>query len=239
MFENIKKYLAQGKKEKVIALVLILGTSYSLIWQLLEPLNLEIVTSNRVVWRWILISLTLAISIVTFLFLFPRRYLEQFGFEANDTDLRTAMKSTGSPQITVGSDGYQGNIFILKANYHKDEMDWHLKPSAYKASSITFLYSDSIDLKFYLRIRVISKDKSTQDLKWIRLEPNISIPDKCRNQEEMAYPMAAENQDGFIKSFININKAVTETHGQKGWIYDKIILFRIRGSGKIKKITLQ
>ena len=238
MLEKLKKYASQGIKGKVIALILILGTSYSFIWQLLEPLNLGIITSNSIAWRWILIGITLAISIVTFLFLLPSKNLEQFGFEASDTNLQTSVKSTGNPMITTDSDGFQGKVFTLKADFNKDEMDWHLKPSAHKASAIIFLYSAGTNLKFYLRINLISKDKTTQKLKWIRLEPNISIPDICFDQEEMAYPIFAENQYSFLRTYVNINKAVVKTHGQKGWQFDKIILFRIRGSGKIKRVTL-
>ncbi|HEY5464077.1 MAG TPA: hypothetical protein VIJ95_12525 [Hanamia sp.] len=238
MLEEIYKYSSQGKKGKLIALTLILGTSYSLIWQLLEPLNLEIVNSNKTAWRWILIGLTLIVSIVTFFILFPKKYLEQFGFEPNDTNLQTTLKTSGNPIITIVTDGYHGKVFSLKAKHSEDEMDWQVKTSAHKANSIVFLYSPGTDLTFYLKVNLISKDKTIQNLKWIRLEPNISIPDNCNDQAEMAYPILAENQDGFLRTFVNINKAVIQTHGQKGWQYDKIILFRIRGTGKIKKITL-
>ena len=41
---------------------------------------IEIVNENRILWRWILIAATLAIALITFLFLFPKKNLENIFF---------------------------------------------------------------------------------------------------------------------------------------------------------------
>lgn len=239
MLENAKTYMRNGPKGKLIALIIILGVSYSLIWQLLEPLNLEFIESHKALWRWILILTTLLITIFVFIFLSPRKNIEQFGFEPSDTNLSATYKSKGNPSITIESDGYHGKVYSLKGVYEKDEMDWPVKHSAHKAQSVSYLYKSSDKFSFYIRVNVLSKDHSTQKPKWIKFDPSASIATTCTDQEEMIYPVLAENQDGFLKTFVNLNKAVSETFGQKGWQFDKLLAIRIRGTVQIKKITLQ
>lgn len=229
----------QGTRGKIIAITIILGLSYTLIWQYVEPLNLKIIDDNRVLWRWLLIIATVLIALLVFLFFYPRKYLERFGLDATDTNMQSTLRSRGAPSITTDSDGYHGRIFIVQGDYDNDEMDFNLKTSTHKASSVLILYNPIARTTFYLRINIISKDRTSESPRWIRFDPNISIPDPNIQNEEISYPLSAENLDGYLKSEIDIKKVVSDTFGKQGWVLDKVLIFRIRGNSKIKNVTFR
>src|SRR5688572_27489376 len=213
MFDNIKEQIELGFKGKIVAFFLILFGVYTVIWAFIEPLDLEWINSNKTLWRWILGSSTLLITVLAFIYFFPKTILQEFGLQAHDTNLQTSMISTGNPVIKIESDGFQGKIFMLNGDYHKDEMDWHIKPSAHKASYFTFIYFPIITMTFYLRIIVVSKDRTDHKYGWIRFDPNLPFPQKFHGQEEIGYPISAINIDSFLKTTVDIKKAVKETFG--------------------------
>ena len=56
----------------------------------------------------------------------------------------------------------------------------------------------------------------------------------------MSYPIRGRNdKNGYLTVHVNILKAVDETFGHDNWKYDKLIGFRLRGSGKLQSILLR
>jgi hypothetical protein len=239
MNENIKEQIELGFKGKVIAFFLILFGAYAIIWAIIEPLALDWITENKASWRLALIISTLLITIYAFIKFFPKKILEEFGFEPSNTNLQTSMISSKNPEIKIESDGFLGKVFFLDGKNGTDEMDWHLKPSAHKALFFTFVYLPDKNMTFYLRIILVSKDRSEHKYGWLRFDANLPLPQKFKGQEEIGYPITATNHDNYLKTIVNIKKAVKDTFGKGGWQYDKTILFRIRGNGRVKNVTLR
>lgn len=104
-------------------------------------------------------------------------------------------------------------------------MDWHVKPSTHKAPYVSLTYLPDKTITFYLRIILISKDGSDHKYGWLRFDPNLPLPQKFKDQEEIGYPNTVVNHNTFLKTTIDIKKAVKETFGQGGWQLQKTILF--------------
>ena len=241
MIEKIKEQIHLGFKGRVIAFILLLFIVYGTIWTLMEPLTIEWITKNPIIWRIILIGTALLITLIAFIFFLPKKILEKFGTNAGDTNLEQSFISTGTPSIKIEIDGFHGKVFVLNNEVSKDEMDWHVKPSANNASYFSFVYLPVSKIYFYMRLILTSKTKDEQKYVWIRLEPTWMIPESYKGpaHDEMAYPTTAINQNTFHKTTVDIKKAVDETFGHGGWQYGKILMFRIRGAGKVKEVTLR
>lgn len=238
MLDQVKERINQGTTGRVFAFFLLYAIVYGSIWASTEPLNFDITSSDKPLWRLILIVGTLILTVILFFFLLYSKDLERFGLHYNDTNLQTTVRSSGFPLITIETDGYHGKVFALKAIYDQDEMTWDLKASAHQASFLTIIYQTQGHLTFYIRMSIISKDKSSTKLKWIRFEPTISIPDTSIENEEIGYPLKAVNNDNFLQTTINIGEVVKNTFAKAGWQFDKILQIRVRGNGKIKSMTL-
>jgi hypothetical protein len=239
MLEQIKEKINLGTWQRIVAFCLLFGLVYSIIWGATEPLNLDITTTNKPLWRLILISGTLIITSIIYFRLLFAKYLEKFGLDYNDTNLQTTVRSSGTPIITTTSDGFHGKVFNLKADFNKDEMTWDLKASAHSAMTVTFIYLPNSDLTFYLRLSVISRDKSSTKMKWLRLEPTFSLPQSVNDDEEMGFPLKATNNHSFLQATINIKDAIRQAWGRHGWQYDKVLMVRARGNGKVKSIIFK
>jgi hypothetical protein len=239
MLDTVKEQMQLGFKGKVIAFFVLLFIIYGIIWAIIEPLNIEWINEHQIQWRTFLIGFTLIITIVAFIYFFPKKYLERFGLEPTETNLQTTFISTGYPVVQELIDGFQGKVLEFNGNYSSDELDWHLKPSANRAKYASFIYLPNGNLHIYLRVTLTSKRDQQQKNMWIRFEPNFTVADKYNNQIEMAYPVDAINQDNFLKINIDIEKAVRDTYGQGGWQYGKAQLFRIRGSGQLKEVSFR
>jgi hypothetical protein len=238
--ETIKEQIQLGFKGKIIAFFLILIAVYSLVWEITEPLTINWISDNPIKWRYLLLSITIIFTILAFIFLFPKKLKENFGFGPTDTNIETSFISTGNPEVTIELDGFNGKIANLNSNVDNDEMDWHINPSANRAKFVSMIYLPIGKFYFYLRIKLVSKEKTEEKFGWIRFEPTLSIPDQYYdNVNEMAYPINAINYNNFFKANIDIQKAVKDTFGQGGWNYGKVVSFRIRGNGKLKEISFR
>lgn len=239
MLDQIKEKINLGQWQRILAFILLYWLVYLGVWAATEPLNLDITSTNKPLWRLILIVGTLLITFIIYFRLLFAKYLEKFGQDYNDTNLQTNVRSSGSPIITTSIDGNQGKIYILKADYSKDEMTWDLKASAHKAIKVTFIYLPDGDLTFYLRVNVISRDKSSSKPKWLRFDAGRSTPQSTADDEEMGLPITAHNFHNFLISTVNIKDAVRQAFGAHGWQLDNVLRVRARGNGKIKSIIFQ
>ena len=147
--------------------------------------------------------------------------------------------TSGNPQINSVIDGYYGNVYLINGSFSRDELDWDLKASTHYANSMRYIYQSESKLIFYLRVNLLTKTNPSQKLKGIRLDPSISIVEGDPNGDEMGFPITGINVNGFIKTTVNISKAVKETYGQIRWKYSKLLKIRIRGNGKIQSIIFE
>ncbi len=162
--------------------------------------------------------------------------IEEFDAEIS---LKKPSGKIGSPSISPSADGQMGAIVTISGIWDQDALDWSIRESANTASYFEFTYLPNDRLTFYLQIIVDSKDGSASREKWIRFEPSYSKTDTYDlniDQHEMAYVNKVVRENSFEKSIVDISKAVSETFGQGGWIYNKALSFRVRGQGSIKRV---
>lgn len=239
MFDKIIEKINFSVKEQIIAFFILWFGIYGAIWTILEPLTLSIITEKVFLWRMLFILGTLLLSgIIYFSFLF-RKKLERLGLEAGDTNLLTTVSRTGTPSLVEENDGFHGKLLTVTADFHRQSLDWNIKASAHKANFITITYKPVSDLMFYARVIVLSKNKKSSTQKWLRFETNRSLPQSINDDEEMGVPITASDDNGLLHVTINLSKTVSSAFGRHGWVYDKILIIRARGSGKIKNIILK
>ncbi len=239
MLENLIDRINRGVGPQLFSFFLLWFATYGAAWTVLEPLGLQITPEKLNLWRYLFIGSTFLITICVFFFVLFRKKLEHFGLEAGNTDLIGNLVFQGSPEISIQNDGFHGRIYTIKANYSKDPMDWNVKASSHKAKYLTLIYKPDPDLMFYARVSMLSKNKKGASYKWLRFEPNTSLPQSITDNEEMGVPVTASDDNGLFRIHINIAKTVNNAFGVHGWKYEKLMKIRARGSGKIKSIILK
>ncbi len=239
MFDKVIDRINLGIKERVIAFFILWFAIYGSVWTILEPLDFPILKNQLIIWRILFICGTFLLNVIIyFLFLF-RRKLESIGLESGNTDLMSTVVSDIRPTFTIQNDGFHGKLLVVKANSSKDFLDWHIKASALKANFITIIYKPENDLIFYARVNVLSKNKKGSSKKWLRFEPNRSLPQSTADDEEMGVPVNVTEDNGLQRVNVNLSKTIINAFGSYGWIFDKVVIIRARGSGKIKNIILK
>jgi hypothetical protein len=239
MFDTIIERINSGLWQRVIAFFILWFAIYGAVWTIFEPLNFSFIGQKTCLWRWLFVGGTfLLTATIYFFFLFSKK-LEIIGLEAGETNLSTTVKKTGNPTLTLQNDGFHGKLLSIVANYSTDPLNWNVKESANKANFITITYKPDIDLMFYARVNVLSKNKKSSTQKWLRFEPNISLPQSLNDDEEMGVPVTASDDNGLLRVNINLSKTIETAFGMHGWTYDKVLIIRARGSGKVKNIILR
>jgi hypothetical protein len=143
--------------------------------------------------------------------------------------------------MTVVHDGHLGNIINISADYNNDECDWLIRSSAQKAKTMELIFKNRSKLDFYLRVGMTSKNGQASITRWIRFDSSIAIPDTyVDNTPELGIPYDSTPLHTLNKTKIDIADAVRKSYGQDGWVYNKIMIFRIRCyDARIKSISFK
>jgi hypothetical protein len=244
MIETIKEWLSQGRKEKIIGLLILFFAVYTVVWGLVEPILsadfIECIIKDPVKnwWKW-QFSLSIFFTGIIFYILWPSKTLLVFGSEVQDKKLNEEYKTEGNPAISTINDGYYGNVYNITGDYIHDAIDWELSPHSYEASSISYIYQPRNNFILYLRVNLVSANGRVEQLKWIALRTDITIVPQSTSQEEIAYPVKGKSMgNGWLITHVNIHRAVKETFGRENWKYKSIRLIRIRGNANIHKIII-
>jgi hypothetical protein len=154
--------------------------------------------------------------------------------------LTSGFTKIGNPEISIIDDGYYGDVFRLKGNFSEDAFDWNINANADESTSVSYIYHPISKFVIYLRISVISKNKTKEEPRWIALKTDISLPKGDKGQKEWAYPVKGNDaKNGWLVSHVRVKEAVKATFGNEGWQDNKLLGIRIRGTGKIQKIILR
>jgi hypothetical protein len=213
-------------------------TIYAGIWTIIEPLNLTWINSHSILWRTILVTGAILLSLILSIQVASRK-LEMIDADGPGKPLLNPSQKIGLPTISLTADGNLGNVVIIKGDYNTEAIDWQLRSSGQRAGKIEFIFTHTGTVRFYIRIIVVSKTGDAVMFKWIRFDNTVGRPDKYEEQEEMACPYDSTNTGNFLKVNIDILKAVKDTFGQGGWEYEKTMTFRIRGEATIKSISFR
>lgn len=244
MFEIVKEYLDKGIRQKIVGYLITLLIAYSLIWGIFEPLisSKQLFGENAICWWWqVQLLLTLIIGSIIFYFLLPKKALETFGFEVQDTKLNSAWQIfQGMPSFEIVNDGYYGDVLLFKGKFSYDALDSKVQPIAQKSHSIYYIYFPINRFVLYLHVNLVSKNDSKQHHAWIPLRTDISKPTGDKSGFEIGYPVKSQTaKNGWLSIKVNIPNAVNATFGHSKWKYSNLMGLRIRGEGKIQKIVIR
>jgi hypothetical protein len=93
MIENIKRKLLSSRTGQIAALAFAV---YTIIWTIVEPLNIAWINSHSGLWRIILITLDISIVVLLSVQL-SNRYLEIIDMNGIGKNLLNSFSSTGNP----------------------------------------------------------------------------------------------------------------------------------------------
>lgn len=237
MSKNIQDIILSSKLGKIGILVFAV---YTLAWGIIEPLGLEWIENHKTIWRILLLSFSAIVTAILSIRL-TSSLLDKIDSDGPDRTLQESYSSTGMPTVTVFQDAKLGNVVNIKGQYHKDELDWAIKSSAQKASVLEVIFKNNRVFYFYLRIVMLSQNGQIHTTRWIRFDNSIVTPDIYINDpHEMGIHYDSDLFNGYNKATISIKEAVQQTYGQAGWIYDKIMLFRVRcDDGTVKSVIFK
>lgn len=237
MSKDIQDILLSSKVGKIGVLVF---SIYTLVWGIIEPLGLEWIENHKSIWRILLLSFSAIVTAILSIKL-SSSLLDKIDADGPDRTLQESYSSTGRPTVTVLQDPKLGNVVSIKGQYHQDELDWAIKSSAQKATTLEIIFKNNKVFYFYLRVVMLSQNGQVPTTRWIRFDNSMATPDIYQNDpHEMGIHYDSSSFNGYNKAKININESVRKTYGQAGWIYDKIMLFRIRcNDGTVKSVIFR
>ena len=226
MSNNLRESIFSSRSGQIATLFF---SAYTLAWAIIEPLNLDWVNSHKTIWRIILLSFAAIVTIVLSIRL-VRKQLDKIDADGSGRTLQNSYSSKGNPKMTVQKYGHIGHVVNIKGNYSDDESDWLIKSSAQKAKKMELIFDSHGKFDFYLRVAMLSSnDSKVSTVRWIRFDSLIATPDQyILDTPELGVPYTSKPFKGFNKSEIDISDAVKKSYGQDGWVYDKIMIFRIR-----------
>jgi hypothetical protein len=226
MIENFKEKFLSGRIGQTGFLFF---SAYTLLWAIIEPLNLDWINFHKTIWRIILFVFAIIVTVVLSIRLISS-ILDKIDADGPDRTLQNSYSSTGNPIISVQKYGNLGHVVNIKADFNAGESDWLITSSAQKAAKLELIYKTNKKFDFYLRVAMVSKsDPNVPYVGWIRFDSLIVVPDPyILNTPELGVPYNSIPFNNFNKAVIDIPDAVNKSYGQDGWIYNKIMIFRIR-----------
>lgn len=238
MVENFKENFLSNRIGQIGFLFF---SAYTLLWAIIEPLNLDWVNYHKPIWRIVLLVFASIVTLVLSIRL-TRSILDKIDADGPDRTLQNSYSSTGNPILTVQKYGHLGHVVNIKADFDPGESDWLVTSSAQKAAKLELIYKTNQKFNFYLRVAMTSKsDPNVSYNGWIRFDSSIAVPDPyIFNTPELGVPYNSVPFNNFNKAVIDISDAVNKSYGQDGWIYNKIMIFRIRCyDATIKSVTFK
>jgi len=234
---DIKGLVLSSRIGKIGALIF---SVYTLIWGIIEPLGLDWIDDHKAIWRTLLLVFAIIVTIILSIRL-SSALLDEIDADGPDRTLQESFSSTGDPKVRVLQDGRLGNVVNIQGTYEKDELDWAVKSSAQKAEKLEVIFKNNGVFFFYLRVVMVSQNGEVPTTRWIRFDNSLAAPDIFRNDpHEMAVDFESDLFKSYNKAKINIAEAVRKTYGQAGWVYSKIMLFRIRcNDGTVKSVSFK
>jgi len=151
------------------------------------------------------------------------------GFDSN------APENVRPPEFSAAQDSpVTGSLAI---NGKKYKIDYNVNPVQALANIVEY-YVKPIDGAFYLRIDISSRDKTQVHTVWLRHVIGTGAPCEFKNGMEWTIEVQGEIlEDGWILVKLSINDEVASTFGKKGYEYQSLRGFRMRGSMAISPIT--
>ena len=230
--------MRQNNCKKIGGFCLIFLAVYSIIWLILEPLQIDF-NPNKCIYREILLASSLLLTIFIFIIMNYILELQSFGFGNSDTNiLDSATKGSGNPTITIANDQLNEKSLEIKGTFNEDAVKWDVNVLAKYSSKVKFIFYPVADLRLYLRITLKKKDTGSSQLVWISFRDDIKEPVRGGNGFEYSCPVKFKKKDeNWLEYQMNFKKVVKKLFPD--YEYKRVEYFQIKGNGKILKMILK
>lgn len=110
MANNLKATILSSRVGQIGALFF---SAYTLVWAIIEPLNLDWINSHKMIWRIILLVFASIVTAVLSLRL-SRSLLDKIDADGPDRALQNSYSSSGNPKMTVQKYGRLGHVVDIR-----------------------------------------------------------------------------------------------------------------------------
>ncbi len=143
------------------------------------------------------------------------------------------------PTFRHVSDGYFGNALEIRAT-DTYAMDWTVNPLAQSGRKVEFVVKAEQGFGLFARVIVQSRDGSKSEEVWLNFKIGSELPYPYEDgRKEWKIPMTPNQVDGDWLSFlIDLNEAVSQTFGKRGWSFKKVTGFRLSGNLTVAYISV-
>lgn len=116
-------------------------------------------------------------------------------------------------------------------------LDYEVEPHARIADTVEFYVKFTKNSVFYLKVKLVSRDKSKADIVWLAHMPGSEPPKEYDSREWTVSVTGDTLVNGWVHVSLPIAGEVDETFGQKGWVYLELQGIRLRGTISVSPIT--
>jgi len=116
-------------------------------------------------------------------------------------------------------------------------LDQDVEPQARSAGTVEFSAKFTKNAVFYLKVKLLSRDRSKEYVVWLAHLPGNEPPRQFDEREWTVYVTGDTLANGWMNLRIPIAAEVDQTFGQKGWVYHELWGIRLRGTISISPIT--
>jgi hypothetical protein len=116
-------------------------------------------------------------------------------------------------------------------------LDYEVEPHARVADTVEFYVKFTANSVFYLKVRLVSRDKSKADIVWLAHVPGSEPAKEYDSREWTVFVTGDILENGWRRVTLPIAAEVDQTFGRKGWVYQELLGIRFRGTISVSPIT--
>ncbi|MFH1226728.1 MAG: SIR2 family protein [Planctomycetota bacterium] len=145
------------------------------------------------------------------------------------------------PSFTsVNDDTYSKILQIISTT--RWYMDYNVRNPQNKLKRVEFIIDKNHvppTSVLYVSVQVKKKSGQEEHEKWFNLYPPETQPENVSQDEKKVPAIYNTKNDNWIRIEANISELMERTYSKEGWVFDKILRIRIRGSVKIAAIEFK
>lgn len=118
-------------------------------------------------------------------------------------------------------------------------LEYELDESYAFANVIEYFAKPTRDGPLYLKVRLTARDKSNPTIAWLRHVVGKGNPSSVNPKEWTVEVNGPHAGNGWISLSLDLASEVAETFGKQGFVFDKVLALRIRGSISLSPILFR
>jgi hypothetical protein len=235
-FDGIREWLFENNWRRFLGFFLIAFGVNSVIWNFLEPANINQYVKYYPAYHY---GLVLILSAILFTRLLPPKVLIQYELnsDASSFDVNNWITTQDTHAIHIVNDNITGKSLQFKGPFSAATL-FEMKGVSRKAKFIKLLYVPEQEFLIYLKVAVYTQNKSSMKEIWVGLKDNILKPYKI-SSAEWAIPVSPKiKSNKWFEISINLDKITKKGLGTDSLIYNELLGIQVRGTGLVNSVIL-